>query len=92
MSEKEDATLEDLAVTDDCPAELVGVFDSSKSTWRKAVIKEFISLHDWKGMVKRRLTRIERYEKIIIALIALAVGVSGKETILNVFEYLAGLV
>lgn len=91
MNEEEDVNLEDLAVTDDCPAELVGLFDASKSAWRKAVIKQFIELHDWKGMVKRRLARIEKYEKIILALLAFVVGVSGKEMVLKAIEYLAGL-
>jgi len=91
MSEEE--TLDDeLKKLKDCPAELVDLFDASKSAWRKAVIKEFISLHDWKTAVTTRLARIETYEKVIIGLLVVIVGVFAKTILPEVFEYLTRIV
>lgn len=64
--EKEKETL-----PEDCPAELVELFDASKSEWRKGIIKQFIEFHEWRQNITRRLKRIGLYEKIIIGILSL---------------------
>jgi len=77
---------------EDCPAELINLFDSSKSEWRKAVIKEFIELHKWRQNMTRKLGRIMTYEKIIIALLTIIGGaVVSQWVIPKILEVLAGL-
>jgi len=56
---------------EDCPAELIQLFDASKSEWRKAIIKQFIELHEWRQAVTRKLSRISLYEKIIIVILSI---------------------
>lgn len=67
MSEKK----EDENLPEDCPAELVELFDASKSEWRKAIIKQFIELHEWRNNITRKLTKINRYEKVILAVLSI---------------------
>jgi len=77
---------------DDCPEALVKLFDASKSDWRKAVINEFIWLHDWKLKVTQRLEKIEKYEKIIIAILGVIAGLGAGNLLPEIFKALSGLV
>lgn len=60
-----------LGKDEDCPSELIELFDASKSEWRKAIIKQFIELHEWRQDVTRKLTKINRYEKLILAVLTI---------------------
>lgn len=87
-----DEKTKNLEVEEDCPAELINLFDASSSAWRKAVIKQFIELHGWRVLMTHKLGRLERYEKIIITLLIITVGAAFTEVIPSLIEALVGIV
>lgn len=54
---------------EDCPAELIELFDASKGAWRKGVIKQFMESHEWRKETDRKLATIHKYEKAAVALL-----------------------
>jgi len=76
---------------DDCPAELVELFDSSKSDWRKGVIKQFMESHEWRQETNRRLKRMERYEKIAVALLSVIGSTLVIQAIPLIMQFLQGI-
>lgn len=58
---------------EDCPAELIDLFESSTSSWRKGVIKEFIAISRFRALVSQKLSRMEKEQ---VAIIALLVGIA----------------
>jgi len=56
---------------EDCPLELVELFDASKGAWRKGVIKQFMESHEWRQETDRKLAKIHRYEKVAVALLVI---------------------
>jgi hypothetical protein len=67
MNEKEFEEM--LKGMEDCPAELLDLMESSQSTWRKGVIKQFILDHIWKQNMEGKIKWINREQAAIIALL-----------------------
>lgn len=90
MNKKDEKFLKKLK--NDCPAELVELFDASKSDWRKAIIKQFIELHEWRQDITRKLIKINRYEKLILGVLSI-IGTAYVSQIIipHLLEFLAGL-
>lgn len=60
MNKKEEEKFLKLLKEEDCPAELIDLYESTESQWRKGVIKEFIQDHIWKKGVDKELTYLKK--------------------------------